>query len=162
MLVTGPDEQRLYLTAVAEQADARHARVDVEGDLTLASERGAINVQSPTQLTLQGERGLSLGTAALDIDAKTADCRVGRLAYRGEEAHATVLNIRVIGIVYEAIVDRLVHLSKSAFRMTEGVDQVRAAQIDHHASEMARLHGKNVILTAQDLLKTDAKQIHMG
>lgn len=162
VLVTGPDEQRLYLTAVAEQADARHARVDVEGDLTLASERGAINVQSPTQLTLQGERGLSLGTAALDIDAKTADCRVGRLAYRGEEAHATVLNIRVIGIVYEAIVDRLVHLSKSAFRMTEGVDQVRAAQIDHHASEMARLHGKNVILTAQDLLKTDAKQIHMG
>jgi hypothetical protein len=33
--------------------------------------------------------------------------------------------MRVIGRVYEVIVDRLVHLSKTAFRMTEGIDQVQ-------------------------------------
>lgn len=162
VLVTGPDAQRLYLTAVAEQADARSARIDVAGDLTLASERGAVSVESPTRLSLQGGEGLHMTSARLDIDAAAADCRVGRLAYRGEEAHATVLNIRVVGRVYEAIVDRLVHLSKTAFRMTEGIDQVRATRIDYHASEMARLHGRNTVVTAQDLVKLDAKQIHMG
>jgi hypothetical protein len=70
--------------------------------------------------------------------------------------------VRVIGRVYEAIVERLVHLSKTAFRMTEGIDQVRASHIDYQATEMARLHGKNTVVTAQDLIKADASQIHMG
>ena len=70
--------------------------------------------------------------------------------------------MRVIGRVYEVVVDRLVQLSKSAFRMTEGIDQVHAGQIDYRASEMTRLHGKNTVITARDLVKADAKQIHMG
>jgi hypothetical protein len=162
VLVTGPDERRLYLTAVAEQADAGTARIDVQGDLTLASERGAVSVQSPTQLNLRGQGELNLGTSQLRIDAQAADCQVGHTTYQGEEVRATVLNIRVVGRVYEAIVDRLVHLSKTAFRMTEGVEQLRAGQIDYQANEMARVHGRNTVVTAKDLIKADAKQIHMG
>lgn len=162
VLVSGPDAGRLYLTAVAEQADASLSRVDVEGDLTLASRRGAVSVESATQLTLRGQQGTTLGGPVLQIDADEAHCRIGRLDYTGEEARATVFSMRVIGRVYEAVVDRLVHLSKSAFRMTEGIDQVHAGQIDYRASEMARLHGKNTVITARDLVKTDAKQIHMG
>ncbi len=162
VLVTGPDEHRLYLTAVAEQADARTARIDVVGDLTLASERGAVSVKSATELLLEGREGLAMQTGQLRLSAQAADCQVGRMSYQGEEARATVLSIRVIGRVYEAIVDRLVHLSKSAFRMTEGLEQVQAGQIDYQASEMARLHGRNTVVTATNLIKTDAKQIHMG
>jgi len=162
VLVSGPDAKRLYLTAVAEQADARTSRLDVSGDLTLASERGAVSIKSATRLSLQGRERLCMDTPQLEIDADTADCRVGRLAYQGEEAEARVLSMRVIGRVYEVIVDRLVHLSKTAFRMTEGIDQVRASHIDYQASEMARLHGRNTVVTAQDLIKADASQIHMG
>ncbi|MGN8080971.1 DUF3540 domain-containing protein [Variovorax sp. 22077] len=162
VLVSGPDSSRLYLTAVAEQADARTSRLDVSGDMTLASERGAVSIESATQLSLRGREGVRMDAPQLEIDANTADCRVGRLAYSGEEAEVRVLGIRVIGRVYEAIVERLVHLSKTAFRMTEGIDQVRASHIDYQATEMARLHGKNTVVTAQDLIKADASQIHMG
>lgn len=162
VLVNGPDEHRMYLTAVAEQADATAARIDVPGDLTLASERGAVSVKSATELVLEGPKGLAMQTGQLRIDAQVADCRVGRMNYQGEEASATVTRIRVIGRIYEAVVDRLVHLSKSAFRMTEGLEQVQAGQIDYRANEMARLHGRNTVVTARNLIKTDAKQIHMG
>jgi hypothetical protein len=162
VLVTGPDEHRLYLTAVAEQANAGTARIDVPGDLTLTSERGAVTVKSATALSLEGQDGLVMQTTQLRIGAATADCHVGHMNYLGEEARATVTSIRVVGRIYEAIVDRLVHLSKSAFRMTEGLEQLEAGQIDYKANEMARLHGKNTVVTARDLIKTDAKQIHMG
>jgi hypothetical protein len=162
VLVSGPDERRLYLTAVAEQANPGVAHINVAGDLTLASDTGTVSVESPTRLQLSGREQLHLGTAQLQLDAQRADCQVGHMAYQGVEARATVLNMRIIGRVYEAIVDRLVHLSKSAFRMTEGVDQVQAGQIDYQASEMARLHGKNTVVTAKGLIKADAKQIHMG
>jgi len=162
VLVSGPDANRLYLTAVAEQADANTSRLDVSGDLTLASERGSVRVESAAELSLKGGTSLRMASEKLEIDAAAADCSVSQLAYRGEEVQVTALGIRVIGRVYEAIVDRLVHLSKTAFRMTDGIDQVRAGHIDYHAEEMARLHGKNTVVTAQDLIKTDASQIHMG
>lgn len=162
VLVNGPDEHRLYLTAVAEQADARSARIDVDGDLTLASARGAVRVHSATELQLHGDEGLDMRAARLQIGAQSADCRIQRMSYQGEDARVTVLDIRVIGRLYEAIVDRLVHLSKSAFRMTEGLEQLQAGQIDYKATEMARVHGRNTVVTAKDLIKADAKQIHMG
>lgn len=162
VLVNGPDERRLYLTAVAEQADPAVAHIDVQGDLRLASVRGAVSVHGATRLDLQARETLSLGAPQLHVDAQAAECQVGRTTFRGEEVLATVLSFRVVGRVYEAIVDRLVHLSKTAFRMTEGVEQVRAGQIDYQASEMARVHGRNTVVTANDLIKADAKQIHMG
>jgi hypothetical protein len=58
--------------------------------------------------------------------------------------------------------DRLVHLSRTAFRMTEGVDQVRAGRIDYQAEETVRVHAKDTLVTATRLAKVDARQIHMG
>ena len=162
VLVNGPDERRLYLTAVAEQAQPGVARVEVDGDLLLASARGAVSVESATRLTLRARDATVLSGPQLEIDADEARCRIGRLDYSGEEARAAVFSMRVIGRVYEVVVDRLVQLSKSAFRMTEGIDQVQAGQIDYRAREMTRLHGKNTVITARDLVKADAKQIHMG
>lgn len=162
VLVTGPDGNRLYLTAVAEQADASASRIDVAGDLTLASDRGAVRIESKMHVALRAEQGLELAAPRLRIDAEDADCYVGRLRYQGEEAEATVLSIRVIGRIYEAVMDRLVHLSKTAFRMTEDVEQLRAGRIDYEAAHTARVHGKNTVVTAKEIVKIDGSQIHMG
>lgn len=162
VLVSGPDANRLYLTAVAEQADASASRIDVAGDLTLASDRGSVSIESPAQLALRGEQGLNLATTRLGIDAQDAECHVSQLRYQGDDAQATVLSIRVIGRIYEAVVDRLVHLSKTAFRMTEDVEHLRAGRIDYEASETARVHGKNTVVTAKEIVKVDGSQIHMG
>lgn len=162
VLVTGPDANRLYLTAVAEQADASASRIDVAGDLTLASDRGAVRIESKTQVALRAEQGVEMAAPRLRIDAEDAECHVGRLRYQGEEAEATVLSMRVIGRVYEAVVDRLVHLSKTAFRMTEDVEQLRAGRIDYEAAQIARVHGKNTVVTAKEIVKVDGSQIHMG
>lgn len=154
VLVSGPDAQRLYLTAVAEQADPAASRIDVDGDMTLASAHGTVTVESATQLHLRSQQ--------LKLEAADADCKVGRTTYQGEDLQAAVLNIRVIGRLYEAVMDRLVHLSRSAFRMTDGVEQVRAGRIDYQAEESVRVHAKDTLVTARRLAKIDAKQIHMG
>ncbi|MGJ7558839.1 DUF3540 domain-containing protein [Variovorax sp. RB3P1] len=162
VLVSGPDALRLYLTAVVEQANAAESSIDVVGDLRLSSERGAVTIESPGRVALKGQQGVSLRGAELEMAADTANCRIGRLQYQGEEAHATVLSVRLIGRFYEAVMDRLVHLSKTAFRMTEEVEHVRASQLDYQASDTARLHGKNTIVTAGEIVKADGKQIHIG
>jgi hypothetical protein len=42
------------------------------------------------------------------------------------------------------------------------MDQVRAGMIDFQAGQSARLHAAYTLVTGSDLVKVDAKQIHMG
>ncbi|MDP9606911.1 DUF3540 domain-containing protein [Variovorax sp. NFACC27] len=162
VLVSGPDAQRLYLTAVAEQADSSMSRIETEGSMTLAANSGEVNIEADTQLALKGRQSVHIGTSRLALDAAEADCRVGRLDYEGTNVEARVLNVRIIGRLYETVVDRLVQLSRSAFRMTDGVEQVRAGRLDYQADEMLRVHAKNTFVTADRVVKVDARQIHVG
>ena len=60
------------------------------------------------------------------------------------------------------MLDRLSVLTRSSFRLTEEVEQVRAGQIDYQAEETLRLHAKNTLVSSKGLVKVDAEQIHMG
>ncbi|MDQ0013242.1 hypothetical protein J2W23_001621 [Variovorax boronicumulans] len=82
--------------------------------------------------------------------------------YRGAEVRMTTLVARFVGRTLETVLDRLSVLTRSSFRLTEEVEQVRAGQIDMQASESMRLHAKNTFVTSKVLVKVDAEQIHMG
>ncbi|MDP9991414.1 hypothetical protein J2W28_002369 [Variovorax boronicumulans] len=146
VLVAGPHRDHLYLIAVVTQADASQSRIVTDGDLTISSRQGRIALDAPT-LTLQAQK------ARLDI----AD-----MDYRGAEVRVTTLVARFVGRTLETVLDRLSVLTRSSFRLTEEVEQVRAGQIDMQASETLRLHAKNTLVTSKALVKVDAEQIHMG
>ena len=146
VLVAGPHRERLYLIAVVTQADASQSHIVTEGDLTIRSRRGRIALNAPA-LALQAER------AQVDI----AD-----MEYRGAEVRVTTLVARFVGRTLETVLDRLSVLTRSSFRLTEEVEQVRAGQIDMQAAETLRLHAKNTFVTSKALVKVDAEQIHMG
>jgi hypothetical protein len=146
VLVAGPHRDQLYLIAVVTQADASQSRIVTDGDLTISSRQGRIALDAPT-LTLQAQK------ARLDI----AD-----MDYRGAEVRVTTLVARFVGRTLETVLDRLSVLTRSSFRLTEEVEQVRAGQIDMQASETLRLHAKNTLVTSKALVKVDAEQIHMG
>ncbi|MGF6347686.1 DUF3540 domain-containing protein [Variovorax sp. W2I14] len=146
VLVAGPHRDQLYLIAVVTQADASQSRIVTDGDLTISSRQGRIALDAPT-LTLQARK------ARLDIV---------EMDYRGAEVRVTTLVARFVGRTLETVLDRLSVLTRSSFRLTEEVEQVRAGQIDMQASETLRLHAKNTLVTSKALVKVDAEQIHMG
>ena len=74
----------------------------------------------------------------------------------------TTLIARFVGRTCETVLDRLSVLTRSSFRLTEEVEQVRAGQIDYQAEETLRLHAKNTLVSSKGLVKVDAEQIHMG
>lgn len=146
VLVAGPHAGSLYLIAVVTQADASRSRIVTEGDLTISSRRGSIALQAP----------------ALSLQARKAQVDIAEMDYRGAEVRVTTLVARFVGRTLETVLDRLSVLTRSSFRLTEEVEQVRAGQIDMQASETLRLHAKNTLVTSKALVKVDAEQIHMG
>ncbi|MGQ2993566.1 DUF3540 domain-containing protein [Variovorax sp.] len=145
VLVAGPRRDQAYLIAVITQADPAQARLAVDG-----------------VLTLQAGTRLELAAPELDLQARKAQLEVGEMDYRGGEVRITTLIARFVGRTCETVLDRLSVLTRSSFRLTEEVEQVRAGQIDYQAEETLRLHAKNTLVSSKGLVKVDAEQIHMG
>ncbi|MGJ7608747.1 DUF3540 domain-containing protein [Variovorax sp. LT1R20] len=146
VLVAGPHHDKLYLIAVVTQADPSRAEIVTDGDLTIRSRRGTLALEAP----------------ALALQAAKAQVDIAQMDYRGAEVRVTTLVARFVGRTLETVLDRLSVLTRSSFRLTEEVEQVRAGQIDMQASESMRLHAKNTFVTSKALVKVDAEQIHMG
>ncbi|BEP61728.1 DUF3540 domain-containing protein [Variovorax sp. V213] len=146
VLVAGPHRESLYLIAVVTQADTSQSHIVTEGDLTIRSRRGRIALNAP----------------ALALQAERAQVEIADMEYRGAELRVTTLVARFVGRTLETVLDRLSVLTRSSFRLTEEVEQVRAGQIDMQAAETLRLHAKNTFVTSKALVKVDAEQIHMG
>lgn len=160
VLISGPERERVYLIAVIEQAQQNNSTVCVPGELTISA--NAVNIHSTTGMQLHGGTSLDMQSVQLNLNAEKAQCVVDEMQYAGRELKSTVGMMRVIGKVYESIMDRLSFMSRTSFKITEEVEHLRAGSIDYQAEQSARLHSKYTMVTAKDLVKVDGKQIHMG
>lgn len=160
VLISGPDHQRVYLLDVVEQANPEASLLQVPGLLRVSA--GKVEIESRGNIALQSAQDLTLASAKLNIQSDKGMCVVNEMEYLGKKVKSTVGFFHFIGNVYESIVDRLSWISRSSFKVTEGVEQVRAGMIDYEAEKTARLHSKYTVVTAEDLVKVDGKQIHMG
>jgi hypothetical protein len=162
VLISGPDASRVYLIAVIEQADPAHARLELAGDVVLGSTHGSVALESPKEVTLRGQAAVRVETGKLSLRAKDAHLMADSIRYVATELQATVGTTRLIGKSYDAMLDRMTLVSRLSFRTTEEVEQVRAGTLDYQAEQAARLHGNYTMVTGSELVKVDAKQIHMG
>lgn len=152
VLISGPDPQRVYLIAVTEQADAALSRLRAPGALLIEA----------ADVSLRAGRGLRMEAGRLELKGGEADCAIDEMRYRGKDARLTVGQVRLAGRLYELVVDKLVQLTRNALRLTDEMDQTRAGIVDVEARQSARVHGKYSVVTGEELVKVDARQIHMG
>ena len=152
VLVSGADINHAYVIAVLEQANTAQQEIAIEGNVLV----------SAPSLTFKSEQLISMQTTQVALKAQEANCIIEHTQFVGKEMKATIGLVQLVGKVYEAIVDRLSHMSKRAFRITEQTEQVRVGTLDYQAENSARIHAKYTMVTAKDLVKVDSDQIHMG
>ncbi|MFC3338699.1 DUF3540 domain-containing protein [Paracandidimonas soli] len=162
VLISGPVPSQVYLIAVIRQAEPDASRLEVPGDLVIAAKDGGISLEAGQALRLQGRVNASLDTPLLEMRADEANCTVGKMEYLGVQARASIGSLQLVGRVCEVVMDRISQLAHSIFRLARDTEQVRAGHIDYQAEQSARMHGRQAVLTAKDLVKVDGDQIHMG
>jgi len=162
VLICGPVPEQVYLIAVVRQADPDTARVELDGDIHLASLKGGISLRSAQDLELGCPRGLSLTSESFDLRTQRGQLTIDELNYLGRQAHVAVARTSWVGSLCELAIDRLTQVAHSVLRLVRDTEQVRAGCLDYEAQQAARIHGANALITAKHLLKVDADQIHMG
>ena len=54
------------------------------------------------------------------------------------------------------------HRAARSYRVISELEHMTGRQLSYSLSENVSVHGKNNLMTAEDLVKVDGKQIHVG
>jgi hypothetical protein len=153
------DRRVLVLAITARESSS--TTVSLQGDLRLELE-GDLDITARRRVTLASAEEMTLVGPEVKVRANLASLFVRTLDVVGDVAQAELERVRVVASTMESIADRWVQHAKDALRLVRGVDQLRAERIDHAASSTASVRGKNALVTGEELVKMDAKQIHVG
>lgn len=96
------------------------------------------------------------------MQADAAALCVGKLTGVGREATWSFGRIKLIGELIESFAERVIQFSRWSQRTVDGIDQVRASQIDYRADQTMQLQAENLVANATKLVKADGDQIHLG
>ncbi|MCA9630103.1 MAG: DUF3540 domain-containing protein [Myxococcales bacterium] len=148
-----------YVLAVLERASTQPVELAVEQDLVVTSRAGALELRARRVDVEAGET--EVRTARFSLTAARAEAFTQALSWFGGLAELNARKLRTIAEVAESVVDRVSQSFGRVYRKVEDFEQVQAGRIDQRA-ELMNLRGKNAMLTAEQLVKLDADQVHLG
>jgi len=162
VLVSGPAPDCLYVIAVLERRTQAPASIVFVGDTRLAVSGGSLSVEADSAVHLEAGERLALTSNAFNLRAKEATTLIDRLNAVGKDLTASIGQVKLIGNLLESFVDRITQFAKGSLRVVEGTDHVRSGVVDYQAEQTVSLRGRQLLATAEELVKVDGGQIHLG
>ncbi|APR88234.1 hypothetical protein A7982_13583 [Minicystis rosea] len=150
-----------YVLAVLER-EGRAASVVVEGDPTVKVPRGRFVVAAAEGVDLVSGKAATLTADDVRVNARTGSLLIESLSYVGTVVQAQLEKAKIAATTLDTSVERLTQRAKRAYRFVEQFEQVRAARLDYTAKKNLSLHAENALVTAEQLVKVDGAEIHLG
>jgi hypothetical protein len=119
-------------------------------------------VASGEGIDLLTPKETSVVTGKLGLHAADAAAVIDRLSYLGGAVRAELGKLRVAAAEVDGFFERSLQRIKRSYRFIEELDQTRARQIDTTAETSVRVHAGNTVMTADELVKIDGSQVHIG
>jgi hypothetical protein len=161
VLVAWLGDERFVL-AVLERSGASPSRVEIEGDLEVRVPHGRFTVASQDGIDLTTAGETSIVSRVLSMHALEGNVMIDKLRALGSTLTGEVSRMRIVAESVDSIVERVHQRWKRAYRFIEEREQVKAKHLDYRAEQTARVHAENTVVTANDLVKLDGKQVHIG
>ena len=84
------------------------------------------------------------------------------LSFLGGVVRAELEAVKLVASRVHSVVERVSQQVQRSYRTVTETDQLRAQRIDYTAEKTMSLHGEHTLITADDLVKVDGDQIHLG
>lgn len=162
VLVSVLGDKRAYVLAVLEREEGKRARVTFEGDVDVELRSGKFGVKAAQGVSLTSGSELDLTAAELRVSALSGNVFLQKLSYVGSAVRSEVESIKSLAHSLDSVLDRFTQRVKRSYRKVEEIDQLKAKEIHYVAEDNMFLSGKNAVVTAEELVKVDGDQIHLG
>jgi hypothetical protein len=149
VLLARLDDGTTFVLAVLE-------REEEDAEVRLSTDR-SMTIEAPAgRVDIVGAEGVALVTAG------KLTATFESLSLAGERILANAKKSTIVGQVVEAIADVAAQRFKRAFRHVTEVDQLRAGHVDYQVDKALRIHSENAFVTAEQIVKLDGENIHLG
>lgn len=162
VLLVGSSEDQVFVLSVLDRPGDSAVRLAVPGDLTVGLQNGCFNVVATQGVNLVSAKDMKLTAGEFSVHARRGRVFFDQLTYLGKWVLAEVERIKVLGGLFDTVMERIALKTKRCYRVIEEYDHVRSGHIDYRATENVDLRGKNTLVTAKELVKVDGDQIHLG
>jgi hypothetical protein len=162
VLVAGDPGNALFIIAVLERPGNAPVSIPISRDVTIGVSNGSFSIAAAHGINLVSAKDMTLTSSELNISAPRASIFFENLTYLGNVIFAEIEKVKLIGRFFHSIIDSVSQRVKRSYRVVEDIDHVRSSQIDYRASKNMSLRGQNALINAEELVKIDGDQIHLG
>jgi len=162
VLVAGDLDGEIYVITVLERTSLSPATISIDRDLTLGVPEGRISLASSKGVDLVTSGDMNLTASELAVRAPRGHVFLDHLTYLGSRVFANIRAVKLAGELFDAVLDRISRKVKRSYKVVEELDHVRSGQIDYRAEKNMSLKAQNTLVSADELIKMDADQIHLG
>ncbi|KYG09390.1 hypothetical protein BE21_18250 [Sorangium cellulosum] len=160
LVVSSGDEA--YVLAVLRRRHAGPTNMVFHEDLSLSVLNGRLRILAQEGVDLVSPRDVHVRAGAVAADAGEVRVAFSLLDLVGQSIAARTKKVRVVAEALDTIAGRIYQRAQTFFRRTDELDRVEAKNMDRRAEELYHLHGQNAVTTADQLVKIDAGQVHVG
>lgn len=151
-----------YVLAVLEREEGKKATLAADGDLDLRVANGKLSIAAQDGIDLATGADASIVAARVNVSAVDGNVVVSRLTMLSSFVRAELDKVKLVATTFDSIVERVSAKLKRSYRKVEEIDHVEAEQIDYSAEKLMALRSQNAVVTAEELVKIDGDQVHMG
>jgi hypothetical protein len=162
VLIAGDLGRQVFVLAVLERPEASPLRIAVDQDLAIGVRNGRFSIAAAEGVDMVSAKDMTVTASDLSVRAASARLFLDQLSYLGRSVLAQAEKIKLVGGLFDAVMDRISHKVKRCYRTVEEIDHLRGGQIDYRADNNMNLRGRNALVTADALVKIDGDQIHLG
>jgi hypothetical protein len=158
LVSTGP----VYVLAVLEREPGAPATIAMDGNLEVKLPAGALGLAAQDGVRLVSGKDVSVVCGEIGVNAVDGRVALRRLSFVGDFLSAELERVKVFAGTLDSVLDRLSQKVKRSYRVVEETDHLRAERIDHAAKKSLSLRAESAHITAEELVKIDGDQIHLG
>lgn len=152
-----------YVLAILErEVEGAPTTLRADGDLRVELPRGGFAVAARESVELAAGRELSVAAGAVRVNAVDGSVALQRLTALVGLVRGEAESVKVVAAAVDQVIGRLSQRLGRSYRTVEGEEHLRAKHIDYRAKEHLSLHADAAIVSANELVKVDAEQIHLG
>lgn len=162
VLVAVTPREGCFVLAVLRRDEPGAHQITVDGDLEVKLPAGRFVVAAQEGVNVVTPRDVNVVSHGATVRAQEASVVVRGLSLLGEVFQSEFEKVRAVAGTIDQVVERVSQKVKRSYRHVEEVDQVRAEKIDYAAKEVMNLRGGHTLMTADQLVKVDGAQVHLG
>lgn len=161
VLVSMLPERGAYVLAVLERQGS-DVSVVLDGDLHVKLPSGRFVLGAAEGVSFASGKEVGVVAGEVKVNARLGSVFVESLSYLGAAVQAEIERAKVKAAALDASVERVIQRVKRMYRFVDEFEQLRAERVDYVAKKNMSLRGENTLVTAEELVKLDGAQIHLG